>query len=234
VTVLQDMTAKEAVEALMIKEPNGETLRFLRKEGLLNQILHPERSFDGAAERGGGYRYDSVDLRTGRKGGRSQRPIAVHSPAVAVSKPKMNGEADSSVTEHQNGLTTESSLDNDVGLRSDAETIASAASGATSSPPTGSTLEMSQFASFDEYLAALVSSRKAASSDGTGRAERSQPHGRTNAGSATGNNSGGNVQGGDMTLGLAAQTVPVLKELCRNRGLPVSGSKAQLIARLSA
>jgi hypothetical protein len=226
------MTAKEAVEALMIKEPNGETLRFLRKEGLLNQILHPERSFGGAAERGGGYRYDGVDLRTGREGGRSQRSIAVHSPSVAISNPVMNGEADSSVTEHQNGLRAGSS--NDFDLRSDAETIVSAASGATGSPSMGSTLEMSQFASFDEYLAALVSSRKAASSHGTGRAERSEPEALLNAGSAPGNNSGGIVHGGDKALGLAAQTVPALKELCRNRGLPVSGSKAQLISRLSA
>jgi hypothetical protein len=64
------MTAKEAVEALMIKEPNGEMLRFLRKEGLLNEILYP----DG--------RPDKMRAKaplSGREGGASQRSIAKES-----------------------------------------------------------------------------------------------------------------------------------------------------------
>lgn len=86
------MTAKQAVEALLVKEPNGETLRFLRKEGLLNQILHPERAAgyrerrppqrakDGALSASfgseGAYKYASAVERQGREGGRSQRSIA--------------------------------------------------------------------------------------------------------------------------------------------------------------
>ncbi|KAJ1425865.1 hypothetical protein B484DRAFT_480232, partial [Ochromonadaceae sp. CCMP2298] len=37
------MSAREAAENLMQKEPNAAILRFLRKEGLLNEILYPER-----------------------------------------------------------------------------------------------------------------------------------------------------------------------------------------------
>ena len=77
------MTAKEAVEALMIKEPNGEMLRFLRKEGLLNQILYP----DG--------RPDRVNARapplSGREGGASLRSITKES---AVSKKPRSNEPD--------------------------------------------------------------------------------------------------------------------------------------------
>jgi hypothetical protein len=79
------MTPKQAVESLLVKEPNGQMLRFLRKEGLLNQILHPERAgsrerqFDGRP--GGGRSWSSaaggdVDSMRGREGGRSIRSIA--------------------------------------------------------------------------------------------------------------------------------------------------------------
>ena len=36
------MTAKQAVEALMQRTPHSATLKYLRKEGLLNDILYPE------------------------------------------------------------------------------------------------------------------------------------------------------------------------------------------------
>jgi hypothetical protein len=83
------MTPKQAVESLLVKEPNGEMLRFLRKEGLLNQILHPERAYerlpDGRSgserswsSRGGG----SVDVASarGREAGRNIPSIATKPP----------------------------------------------------------------------------------------------------------------------------------------------------------
>jgi hypothetical protein len=36
------MTAKQAVESLMVKEPDSDMLKFLRREGLLKEILNPE------------------------------------------------------------------------------------------------------------------------------------------------------------------------------------------------
>lgn len=89
------MTPKQAVESLLVKEPNGEMLRFLRKEGLLNQILHPERV--GAQGRPSGDRSGSgrswssrggsgdMDSLRGREGGRSLRSIAVKPPQEASS-----------------------------------------------------------------------------------------------------------------------------------------------------
>ena len=85
------MTAKEAVEALMIKEPNGEMLRFLKKEGLLNEILYP----DGRPDR-----MDKVRERaplSGREGGASQRSIAKESsppPVPVASKKSKSNEPD--------------------------------------------------------------------------------------------------------------------------------------------
>ena len=37
------MTAKEAVESLMAKNPASPTLRSLKKEGLLQEILYPPK-----------------------------------------------------------------------------------------------------------------------------------------------------------------------------------------------
>jgi hypothetical protein len=47
----KEMTPKEAVEALMIKEPNSEILRYLKREGLLRQILYSDSEEDGASVR---------------------------------------------------------------------------------------------------------------------------------------------------------------------------------------
>ena len=81
----QNMTAKEAVEALMVKTPNGEMLRYLKKEGLLRKILHPELydtnsgsssgSSSSTCTNGGG---SSSEERRGREGGRTMRSIAVN------------------------------------------------------------------------------------------------------------------------------------------------------------
>ena len=67
------MTAKEAVESLMAKDPRNPTILNLRKQGLLNEILYPERT-DLREDRGRvgtGDRYQG-----GREGGRRIRSIA--------------------------------------------------------------------------------------------------------------------------------------------------------------
>ena len=67
------MTAKEAVESLMAKDPRNPTIVNLRKQGLLKEILYPERNeFSGESRRAyGGDRFGG-----GREGGRRVRSIA--------------------------------------------------------------------------------------------------------------------------------------------------------------
>eukprot|EP01036_Dinobryon_divergens_P025005 gene25005-33509_t len=82
------MTAKEAVEALMIKEPNSEMLRFLRKEGLLNEILYP----DGRPDRPNRMKAKAPPL-SGREGGASLRSISKEestNPVPESKKPRLN------------------------------------------------------------------------------------------------------------------------------------------------
>lgn len=82
------MTAKEAVEALMIKQPDSEMLRFLRKEGLLNQILYP----DGRPDRPNRMKAKAPPL-SGREGGASLRSISREesiSPVPESKKPRLN------------------------------------------------------------------------------------------------------------------------------------------------
>lgn len=38
------MTAREAALALMAKDPHSPTIRLMKKEGLLNQVLYPQRA----------------------------------------------------------------------------------------------------------------------------------------------------------------------------------------------
>ena len=91
------MTAKQAVEALMRKDPKSATLKFLRNEGLLNDILYPEGPYAARQQRatngsmggvgirgnsnsnsggGGGCSSATREDRAGREGGRRIRSIS--------------------------------------------------------------------------------------------------------------------------------------------------------------
>ena len=101
------MTAKQAVESLMVKEPDSDMLKFLRREGLLKDILNPEvkmRREQQLARRQSDFSKDSGDrwsdrqkasddaavpdsdrpswqkreMLSGRDGGRSQSSISVN------------------------------------------------------------------------------------------------------------------------------------------------------------
>lgn len=88
------MTAKEAVESLMAKDPKSPTIRALRKEGLLNEILYPDRvrprQEEGRDDRGSA----AGRFEGGREGGKRVRSIAVGESAgpKAWSKPSGAGE----------------------------------------------------------------------------------------------------------------------------------------------
>jgi hypothetical protein len=62
------MTAKEAVESLMSKDPKSSTIRSLKEQGLLEEILYPE----GRPQKKPRRDYSEG----GREGGRSVRSIA--------------------------------------------------------------------------------------------------------------------------------------------------------------
>jgi transcription antitermination factor NusG len=47
----KELTPREAVMALMAKDPYSPTIRLLKKQGLLNQILYPQQSYNGQRER---------------------------------------------------------------------------------------------------------------------------------------------------------------------------------------
>ena len=68
------MTAKEAVENLMAKDPKNPTIRSLREQGLLEEILYP----DGRPEDDYNNNYNNYSNgpRTGRDGGKRIRSIA--------------------------------------------------------------------------------------------------------------------------------------------------------------
>lgn len=67
------MSAKDAVESLMRKEPNSEMLRFLRKEGLLRDILN---SRDEEDRRNRSQDSKDQDFYSGRDGGKSLKTIS--------------------------------------------------------------------------------------------------------------------------------------------------------------
>lgn len=208
------MTAKEAVEALLIKEPNGEMLRFLRKEGLLNQILHPERSNGRSRD---GYRYGREEQRQGREGGRSQRSVAVEDrpePSTVASTLSFTAAAD--VDGDSPVEQTPDDKDRFVAGEWDAEQ-GPVDRDRDVDAPSGASIDLSQFSSFDEYLAALVDSKRGLTSSAGSSDSRPRTKNARNPGE-----------------GYASKTLSELKDLCRRNGLPVSGTKAELITRLSA
>ena len=83
---LSEMTAKDAVESLMLKNPSSPVLRMLKREGKLRDILYPESAFtsyraapdgDGVDSRpASGGAWDQDRGVGGREGGRSIRSIA--------------------------------------------------------------------------------------------------------------------------------------------------------------
>lgn len=100
------MTAKQAVESLMVKEPDSDMLKFLRREGLLKEILNPEvkmrreqqlarRQSDSSRDSGDRWSgrqkasddavpdsdrpsWQKREMLSGRDGGRSQSSISVN------------------------------------------------------------------------------------------------------------------------------------------------------------
>jgi hypothetical protein len=100
------MTAKQAVESLMVKEPDSDMLKFLRREGLLKDILNPEvkmrreqqlarRQSDPSKDSGDRWSdrqkasddavpdsdrpsWQKREMLSGRDGGRSQSSISVN------------------------------------------------------------------------------------------------------------------------------------------------------------
>ena len=77
------MTAKEAVLSLMSKDPSNPTIRALKKNGMLKEILYADqgdREYRGGGdqngERGGNFDRRDRDEMMGREGGRSVRSIA--------------------------------------------------------------------------------------------------------------------------------------------------------------
>ena len=67
------MTAKEAVLSLMSKDPSNPTIKALKKNGLLKEILYADA--DEGGERGDFDRRDRDEM-MGREGGLSVRSIA--------------------------------------------------------------------------------------------------------------------------------------------------------------
>ena len=74
------MTAKEAVLSLMSKDPSNPTIKALKKNGMLKEILYSDQNDreyrgDQGGERGNFDRRDRDEM-MGREGGRSVRSIA--------------------------------------------------------------------------------------------------------------------------------------------------------------
>lgn len=72
------MTAKQAVESLMVKEPDSDMLKFLRREGLLKEILNPEvkmRREQQLARRQSDSSKDSGDRWSGRQKASDDAPV---------------------------------------------------------------------------------------------------------------------------------------------------------------
>ena len=75
------MTAKEAVLSLMSKDPSNPTIKALKKNGMLKEILYSDQDDRGGYGRDQGGERGSFDRRDrdemmGREGGRSVRSIA--------------------------------------------------------------------------------------------------------------------------------------------------------------
>ena len=255
------MTAKDAVESLMSKNPNHPMLRKLKRDGLLEEILYPDGTPESMRS-GEQSRYEG-----GREGGRRVRSIA-----------KPDRISKGSWEPKREKLFTTNPSDSDSNSNSFNSFLDDILDAATSSGnrkdqinfdqylrdldapihPNDSrrkvtnnndnndkskTPQMEDFSNFEDYLNALVSHKQGKSSDNSGGNTRV-----TKAGTSQYDDdldsffkileedeqtSKVGKKSGDNSKDYESMTVKDLKEEARIRGISTSGTKAELVSRLS-
>lgn len=244
------MTAKDAVESLMAKNPNHPMLRKLKRDGLLEEILYPE----GTPER---LRYSEQSrYEGGREGGRRVRSISKSDNGGNKSwepkrdrAPTSNSNFNSFLDDILDAATSKDSkkeqIDFDQYLRDLDSPVPSQESNrkVPMNNEKSKVPQMEDFSNFEDYLTALVSHKQGKSSDNSSsssnaRAARTsspqddldsflnvlQEDEEKQKNSSNSNNNSKDYE---------SMTVKDLKEKLRVRGMPTSGTKAELVSRLT-
>lgn len=107
---INKMTAKEAVESLMIKNPKSPFLKYLKSEGLLEDILYPEGRQHSYRDSGRGEKsmwgIERDRFQGGREGGRRERSIA---KSENTKPPRSSNSMTTSAFEEMSRFTSSSS-----------------------------------------------------------------------------------------------------------------------------
>ena len=244
------MTAKDAVESLMAKNPNHPMLRKLKRDGLLEDILYPE----GTPERlryGEQSRYEG-----GREGGRRVRSISKSDNGSNKSwEPKrdrvptsnnnnFNSFLDDILDAATNKDNKKEQIDFDQYLRDLDSPVPSQESNrkVPMNNEKSKVPQMEDFSNFEDYLTALVSHKQGKSSDNSSSsnaktARTSSPQDDLdsflNVLQEDEEKQKNSFNSNNNSKDYESMTVKDLKEKLRVRGMPTSGTKAELVSRLT-